>query len=250
MKNSFLLALAALFATISACTSSDDSQAQAIVDKAIEAHGGERFEDLHLAFDFRDKHYTLERKGGIFTYTREFTDSTGEIKDVLTNESFHRLINGNTANLAEDRKKAYGNSVNSVHYFALLPFGLNDPAVNKSYVGETEVKGTPYHLIKVTFDQEGGGVDYEDQFLYWINANTYTMDYLAYSFYNKVEGQGYRFREARNPREIGGIRFQDYINYKPKSKDVSLDSLEVLYERGQLEELSTIDLENIEVNAQ
>lgn len=246
MKNFFFLALSAFLLIISACNSSDDSQA--IVNKAIEAHGGERFEDLRLAFDFRDKHYTLERKGGIYTYTREFTDSTGQVKDVLTNEHFYRLIDEDTASLAEDRKKAYGNSVNSVHYFALLPFRLNDAAVNKSYVGRTEVKETPYHLIKVAFDQESGGVDFEDQFLYWINASTYTMDYLAYSFHNK-EGVGFRFREAKNPREIGGIRFQDYVNYKPTSKDVSLESLEDLYERGQLEELSTIDLENIKVNA-
>ena len=249
MKNFCFLALAASLLVISACSSSDDSQAQAIVDKAIQTHGGERFEDLSLSFDFRDKHYTLERKGDLFIYTRGFTDSTGQVKDVLTNEHFYRLIDEDTASLAEDRKKAYGSSVNSVHYFALLPFRLNDPAVKKSYVGRTEVKETPYHLIKVTFDQESGGVDFEDQFLYWINANTYTMDYLAYSFHNK-EGVDFRFREAKNPREISGIRFQDYVNYKPKSKDVSLDSLEDLYEQGQLEELSTIDLENIQVDAE
>jgi hypothetical protein len=235
----------------SACSSfdSNDNQAQAIIDKAIEAHGGKRYENLRLAYDFRDRHYTLERKGGNYTYTREFQDSTGQVKDVLNNEGFQRLINNKTANIPEERKNAYANSVNSVHYFALLPFGLNDPAVNKSYIGETEIKGTPYHLIKVTFSEEGGGADHEDEFLYWINANTYTMDYLAYSFQNKVEGQGYRFREAKSPREIGGVRFQDYVNYKPASKGASLESLRELYEQGQLEVLSTIELENIQVKA-
>ena len=249
MKNFLYLALIAFLLLISACSSSDDPQAQAIVDKAIEAHGGERFENMRLAFDFRDKHYTLERKGDRFTYTREFPDSIGQVKDVLYNEGFYRLIDGDTVSLTEKRKKAYGNSVNSVHYFALLPFGLNDPAVNKAYAGKTEVKGKPYHLIRVTFDEEGGGVDFEDQFLYWINASTYTVDYLAYSF-QSVDGVDFRFREAKNPREIGGIRFQDYLNYNPKSNDVSLDNLEDLYERGQLEVLSTIDLEDIKVSAE
>ena len=242
------MALAASL-VISACSSPEDPEAQAIIDKAIQTHGGERFDNLRLAFDFRDKHYTLEQKKGTYTYTREFTDSTGKIKDVLTNEHFYRLIDEDTASLAEDRREAFGNSVNSVHYFALLPFRLNDPAVNKSYLGRTEVKEIPYHLIKVTFDQENGGVDFEDQFLYWINANTYTMDYLAYTF-NCKKGPGFRFREARNPRKIGGIRFQDYVNYKPIYKEVSLENLENLYESGQLEVLSTINLDNIEIDSQ
>ena len=72
------------------------------------------------------------------------------------------------------------------------------------------------------------------------------MDYLAYSYFEK-DGEHYRFREAKNPREVGGMRFQDYVNYKPTSKEASLESLEDLYKQGQLEELSRIDLVNIQV---
>lgn len=245
MKNHFLLALAALIIMFSACNTSDN--AQTVVDKTIEAHGGDGYKNLQLSYSFRDKHYTLSRKEGHFTYTRAFEDSTGKVKDILTNERFVRLVNGDTVSLTEERKQAFTNSVNSVHYFALLPYGLNDPAVQKTYVRETTIKGTPYHLVKVTFEKEGGGVDFEDQFLYWINANTYTMDYLAYSY--KTEGGGVRFREAVNPRQVGGIRFQDYINYKPVQKETPLDSMESLYTRGELEVLSKIELENIQLTA-
>jgi uncharacterized protein YbcC (UPF0753/DUF2309 family) len=52
-------------------------------------------------------------------------------------------------------------------------------------------------------------------------------------------------REVRQVQEAGGIRFQDYINFKPVRKDTPLDSMQFLYERGALEKLSEINLENI-----
>jgi hypothetical protein len=178
-------------------------------------------------------------------YAREFRDSTGQVKDILTNNSFRREINGGLAKITEERTKAFSNSVNSVIYFALLPYGLNDPAVRKKYLNETELKGKQYHVIEVTFEKEGGGKDYEDVFLYWIEKESYTMDYLAYTY--ESDGGGIRFREAINRRTIGGILFQDYINYEPANKNTSLDKMESLYKNGELKKLSNIALEDISV---
>ncbi len=211
---------------------------------AIETHGGEQYEQAALSFNFRDRHYTYTRNGGTYTYTREFSDSTGQVKDELNNEGFSRTVNGETADVSEERKTAYSNSVNSVIYFAMLPFGLNDAAVQKEYLGETEIAGSNYHLVKVTFSEEGGGQDFEDEFLYWFNTESNTMDYLAYSYH--TEGGGLRFRKAVNPRRVGGILFQDYINYKPKNEKVALETLAELYKQDSLEVLSVIELENIQ----
>ena len=221
------------------------SEAQRIVDSAIEEHGGDRYKEAKISFDFRDRHYTYERDGGLYTYTREFTDSTGSVKDVLNNDGFHRLINGNTAELTDERKNAFSSSVNSVIYFALLPYGLNDPAVKKEYIGQTAIEGKDYHLIRVSFAEEGGGEDFNDEFLYWINTQTNTVDYLAYSY--NTDEKGVRFRKAMNPRKLGGILFQDYVNYKPAREEVPLEALESLYKEGALEELSKIELQNIQV---
>ncbi|WP_040396577.1 DUF6503 family protein [Cesiribacter andamanensis] len=245
MKISILLLNLGLLlcSLLAGCGRRDDPQR--IIDAAIEAHGGSRFNELEMAFDFRKHHYTYQRQGGLFRYTREITDSSGHVLDVLSNAGFTRLINGDTVSLPEERAQAFTNSVNSVHYFAMLPYGLNDAAVQKSYVAETRLKGEPYHLIRVRFAQEGGGVDHEDEFLYWIHTETHTMDYLAYSY--QTEGGGMRFREAFNQRELGGIRLQDYRNYKPKGEGVPLDSLGSLWDAGRLELLSEIRLLNVQV---
>ena len=135
--------------------------------------------------------------------------------------------------------------VNSVVYFALLPYGLNDQAVNKIYVGQSTIKDEVYHKIKVTFNQEGGGEDFQDVFIYWVGEDDHKVDYLAYSY--ETDGGGIRFREAYNERVINGVRFVDYVNYKPKD----IQDLEVLdqeFEKGNLEELSKIELTDIKVN--
>lgn len=230
-----------------ACSSRDtgqgDPKAQALVDQAIAAHGGEKFGELKIAFDFRGRHYTAVRQGGLYTYTRSFTDTTGQVEDKLTNEGLRRKINGRPVDLPAERQKAFSQSVNSVIYFALLPFGLNDPAVQKTYLGETTIKQQPYHKIRVTFTREGGGVDYEDEFIYWIHQETHQVDYLAYSY--QTDGGGLRFRAAYQPRVVAGLRFQQYLNYEPAQQPVALADLDKLYEAGQLKLLSRIELQNI-----
>lgn len=220
--------------------------AQRVVDNAIEAHGGDNFRNMKMEFDFRDYHYRMHRKNGLFTYERIFTDTLGnKIEDRLTNDGFVRKVNGVAKDLPEERRNAFSNSVNSVFYFALLPYGLNDPAVKKNLIGTSFINGKGYHLVEVTFEEEGGGDDYHDVFYFWFSKETFYMDYLAYTY--ETDGGGVRFREAVNPRLENGIRIQDYINYKPADKETPLAQLEQLYASGDLIKLSEINLENISV---
>ena len=71
------------------------------------------------------------------------------------------------------------------------------------------------------------------------------VDYLAYS-YNEANDIGIRFRVANNERFIGGLRFVDYLNFKPKSSEIDLLNIEELYLRNHLELVSKIVLHNIE----
>ena len=176
-----------------------EEDAQSIVDKSIVAHGGDLFENSVIEFDFRGRHYILERDNGAFKYHRIFEDSLGTFHDIYSNDDFKRSVNDKEKNVPEEWKKRYSSSVNSVAYFAILPFGLNDLAANKSLIGEEEIKGNLYYKVKVTFSQEGGGEDFQDVFVYWIDKNTFRMDYFAYYYIN--DGPGIRFREAVNSRK-------------------------------------------------
>ena len=219
---------------------------QKIIDRAIEAHGGEAYTRAQISFDFRNIHYRILKTSSRFEYSREFTDSLGvEVKDVLNNNGFIRSHNGSEVAVTDERKQAYTNSINAVAYFALLPYGLNDAAVNKTFFGETELEGKLYNIIKVTFSEDGGGEDFEDEFLYWINKENGLMDYMAYSYH--TDGGGVRFRKAINARVINGIRIQDYENYMAEDRTAPLESMELMYKKDQLKLLSKILMENIQV---
>lgn len=227
----------------------ENFSAEFIVNKSIEISGAQKVGSSKIDFDFRDKHYYAERKKGDFLLMRiTVDDSKDSIFDVISNKGFERHINNNESVFVEDSMKVkYSASVNSVHYFSVLPYGLNDKAVNKTRLEDKEIKGQTYFTIEVTFDEEGGGEDYEDVFLYWINSESFEIDYLAYS-YNEIDGKGVRFREAYNERHINAIRFVDYSNYKPINNSVNLLSLPELFEKEQLKLLSKIVLENVTVN--
>jgi hypothetical protein len=248
MNRFILVVLLAVF-SFSSCKNSDATtlNSNEIIDKAIEVSGGEKFDVSTIEFDFRDKHYKAKRNKGIFQLERHFKDSIFSVRDVVDNDGFNRFVDDEMLEIPDSMAVTYTASVNSVHYFSVLPYGLNDEAVLKEYLGEETIKGETYYKIQVTFKQDGGGEDFEDVFVYWIHTKTFKTDYLAYS-YNEEDGLGFRFREAYNEQIINGIRFVDYNNYKPKTTILDILDLGNLFETNQLELLSKIELKNIMVN--
>ena len=228
--------------------SSQKQSVQSIIDASIETSGGDKIASSTIEFDFRDIHYKANRHKGKFELERTFKDSASTYRDVLSNTSFRRYRDDKPMTVEDSMAVKYSASVNSVHYFSVLPFGLNDEAVNKELLEDVSIKNQKYHSVKVTFEQDGGGEDYEDKFIYWIHTETNKVHYLAYS-YNESDGKGYRFREAYNERYVDGIRFVNYNNYMPLIDTVLLTNLPKLFEEGKLKLLSKIELETIVVTS-
>ena len=241
-----ILGFAVLLIVLTACAPKEVDP-QKVVDDAIAAHGGELYNNSLIEFDFRGRQYKAKRDGWKFVYERNFYDSTlGQVRDVKTNDSTYREVNGEWLLIDDKLRRSIDGGVNSVIYFALLPQALNDKAVVKKYLGDTEISGKQYHEIEVTFKQEGGGVDYEDRYVYWFNKEDKTMDYLTYFFY--VNDSGSRFRQIYNERNVGGILFSDHSNFK--SEDMTVDNIEQydsIMAAGKLEKVSEIILENVKV---
>lgn len=215
--------------------------AQEIIDKTIMYSGADKVANSEISFQFRDKTYFAYRENGEYKLIREF-DS---IIDGLTNDGFKRFINFKEQELSSEKVTSYSNSVNSVHYFSVLPFGLNDKAVHKKLLPSSIVNTKQYYKIEVTFSEEGGGEDFEDVFIYWIGKENFLIDYMAYSY--QTNNGGKRFRVLKEQCSKNGIRFVDYHNYKPINKKVKLIDLDKYFESNQLEKVSEIILKNIEV---
>lgn len=217
-----------------------------IINNCRQVYGSDLINTSHISFRFREYRYSWTFKDGKREQVRATIDSAGnQITDYWIGEDFYRLINQDTLDLSKNWIKKYKNSINAVFYFAFLPKALTDEAVQATLIGEVKLKQEPYYKIKVTFSEEGGGDDYQDIFIYWIHKEKFKLDYLAYQYFTK--GGGMRFRAVKNHHKIGDLIFQDYLNYKPQNSFNNIYSLDSLYEKNELQLISEINLEELNV---
>lgn len=221
--------------------------AQEIIDKSIDYAKLNEIENATISFNFRKNNYKATRKNGTFELVRVIQNDSTKIQDILSNDSFKRFVNNRLVELTEKDKNRYSNSVNSVHYFSVLPLGLNDKAVQKKLLESVVIKGKEYYKVRITFTEEGGGEDFDDVFIYWFAKDNFQLDYVAYKYH--TNGGGVRFRDVKQEKIVDGIRFVDYNNYKPLDTDIDFYAIDSLYEEGSLKKLSEIVLEDIHVSA-
>ncbi len=218
---------------------------QELVDLAIASHRAD-YVGKRMSFIFRDRKYAVERSDNGYRYSRSWQDdSLGYVEDLLINSTqFFRIVDKDSVVVSDKWEQKYRESINSVLYFFQIPYVLNDPSAVKTYEGLVEIEGRQYEAVRVTFQKEKGGEDFNDVFMYWISKDTRRIDYVAYSYLR--EGGGARFRVAMNQRMINGMLFQDYINYAAP-KNISLEKLPELYVNEQLQQLSVIVNDSIRV---
>jgi hypothetical protein len=220
--------------------------AQQIIDKTILFSGADKVSNSEISFKFRDKEYAAIRKNGNFKLYRSYTKDSVFIDEVVTNNAYNRIIDAHAVKIADTMVSKYSNAINSVHYFSVLPFGLNDKAVQKKLLPASTIKEKAYYKVEITFSENGGGEDFEDVFIYWIGKEDFLVDYLAYSYH--TNGGGKRFRVLKQQCVKNGIRFVDYYNYKPLNNNLKLIDIDKAFENNQLKKVSEIILKNITVS--
>lgn len=263
MRRAFRLTLLSLLAFGLACADQDEvlpipmaerpsPAAQALVTATLATHGSHALDRAELAFAFRGTPFTVRRHEGRFRYARTLTDSLGRtVEEVVDNDGVHRFVDGAEVPLDPAAARRVETAVNSVAYFALLPLPLRDPAVQPRALGPDTIRGEPYERLEVTFDEDGGGRDYEDRYLYWLHADRHTVDYLAYTYElgaNETgpNATGSRFREVIGVHEISGVRLQDYRNLTADVGD-ALERYPTLYEADSLRVVSEVVLDSVRV---
>lgn len=244
LRNILPLAITALL--LFGCKAEEkELTADEIVYRAVAAHGGGLYDNMEVQFDFRGRHFRAKIAEGSYEYERTYEADGRLVKDLIKDDKYQRILDQREIQLKESELSSYKTATNTVIYFALLPFNLDNPVVNRQLMRPVDIKGEPYHKVEITYGKNGGGKDFENVYVYWVHQEKFTIDYLAYSF--NINGGGVRFREAYNARMVNGIRFQDYINYTI-DKDFPAQELDYAFVTDQLEELSRIDLDHIQVN--
>lgn len=223
------------------------SDVQAVVDRAIDRHGGSVMDNARIEFDFREYHFVLDRHDGMFSYSRTYTDSTGWLhEEIINNEGIFKNIDGSPVPVDSALHRRIGDNVNSVAYFTLLPNPLNDAAVIKEDLGTVQIEEEPYRKIGITFAPDGGGRDYQDRFMVWIHESDYTMDYFAYYYFTDETGS--RFRVADSVHSVQGVRLADYLNLAHDGLTArTIERYDRLYTADSLRLVSEVRIENVTV---
>lgn len=251
MSSHTLWLTGSLLLLLVACSEPDVTSASnpgvQIIERAREVHGADVLDQARVQFLFRDASYEVERDSGRFHYRRTYLDSLGrEHVDVLDNDSLWKIVDGDTVAVPDSARGALLSSLNSVPYFSLLPYNLADPAVRARFLGSRTVGERAYDVVEVTFEEEGGGPDHEDRYVYWFDRVDHTIEYLAY--YYHTDGGGSRFREAVNERTIGGVRFADYKNYRSDSIGQDIERYADIVGTPSLELVSVVEIDSVRVD--
>ena len=123
--------------------------AQEIVDKSIEVSGGLLYKTHGSSFKFRGRKYSSRMENGKKVLERiTYLDSV-IVKDVKTNSNLKRYFNDSLVSLPDTLAFKYANSVNSVHYFSRLPYGIERQG------GKQRAFGNRSHQRSALFQAKG-----------------------------------------------------------------------------------------------
>lgn len=244
--------IVALTTAVTACGSGGAVEtAEGVVNAAIERHGGDRFEEVSIRWDFRTVPFGLDRDHGRFRYHRVVLDEVEiDIVQVIENDGVWIEMNGARQEVDISTATSIESQINATVYLGFLPFRLDDEAVRLADLGTSEIDGRAYRKVEVTFEEDGGGRGWENRFVFWFQDGEWTLDYFAY--WEPTDPPTTRFRRAVNPREIGGLLIQDYENYTVDDPSVSpefdIAAYDQLFEEGRVRLLSMVEFENVQVS--
>ncbi len=227
----------------------------AIVDRAIEHHGGEIYRHSETELDLCSKsgcfHVVARVDGDRFAYVVSGKSGGARLEVRSTNDALEVSRNGEPLAVEPAKQRQYRDWAMARVYFCFLPFRLGDPSVIQQDLGLVDWQGRRLHKVKVTFEP-GTSTDSGDEYVYWFDPESARLEYFAYSYDDN--GGGLRFRRNLRHRRAGGLLFFDQENYGvdgggADGPDLSVDSIDAAYVRDAMRHVSTVRLEGIEVRS-
>ena len=257
-RGAFVLAAAGIVAACGGAGSAPEPGPEAppgttarldIVDRAIEHHGGELFEQsrVRLTVASRSGSFDVDSlaDGDRFEQRIRASNGADEREYRRDNMALQVAEGGEPMQMDEAQRARAESYVNQRMYFLFLPYKLNDPGTWKEDQGLEEWNGRALHRVRVTFTP-GTSDGADSAYVYWFDPETARLEQFAYDY---SEGTGLRFRVLRNYRRIGGLLFYDADNYGLNTRDggLTVDDIDPAYVEEELPLVSRIEHRDIDV---
>ena len=97
--------------------------------------------------------------------------------------------------------------INLQFYFFAMPFVMADPGVNIESLGQKELNGKTYKVIKAGFD-EGVGLAPKDQYILYFDSTTDLLHLLLYSvtYFKEENAEKYNALHYAEWQEVSGLQ--------------------------------------------
>lgn len=225
-QKTLIWALAVGFVTPLSAGKAPAGERLVVVDRSIDFHGGERYQQSFIELEMCSKSgcYELGSRidGGLFELEVEGPAAGYRRRARITNDTVELWQEGAEIELSEADSRSIRNWVMARIYFVFLPYRLNDGSVLKQDQG-SEVWGQRLlHRVKVSF-VPGSSSGADDEFLLWFDPESGRLEQFAYSFAGNPGGL--RFRRAFNFRRVGGILFFDQENWGVDGPGLAVDRI-------------------------
>ena len=220
-----------------------------IVDRAIEHHGGELFEQsrVRLTVASRSGSFDVEQVADGDRFEQRIRASNGNDERVYRRDNMALEVTegGQPMEMDETEHARAESYVNQRMYFLFLPYKLNDPGTWKEDQGLEEWNGRPLHRVRVTF-AAGSSAGADSAYIYWFDPETARLEQFAYDY---SEGTGLRFRVLKNYRRIGGLLFYDADNYGLNTQEggLTVNDINPAYVEEELPLVSQIEHRDVHV---
>ncbi|MDX1629951.1 MAG: DUF6503 family protein [Fulvivirga sp.] len=207
-----------------------------IINKCVSAHGWDHINNAYFTVTYTDQWPNFWFR----TFFHPWPDKDKLLKQEFSSKSLYSAeltfvegirageiwgLEDNQPYLVIDDEKKYRRHSNTqfylptYQYFFQMPYWLQQVPILK-YLGETTLGEQNYHLVYGTWQQETPHEAY-DQYLYWINTETYFLEIVQYTIRDQMpNAHGTNtFSDFRKVKELI-IPFIQTITFEPEDEEI------------------------------
>lgn len=227
-----------------ACESAEELSAEFILDKSIEASGGEDFFHSTITFSIDDLDYELKRDGLLTDF------SLTKVADTVTYFSTYKgglmTYYENDVEIPESMqsRKFLDARLDGFTFLTSIPHVFKENAVILERQDDVMIQQKPYHSLKITYKHQQD-IEEKNTFFLYINPSSYIVEFIAFKF--DLYQHFPNFQRLYNHRKINGILFSDYFSFYPTDQEVPLEQLYQLYNQREVREGTNIKYTDVTV---
>lgn len=222
--------------------------AKTILNKAIEAHGGQRYDGATITFDLNDYRFKFHKSG--YNYKHQMSSEKDGAYHTATafNGGMNYRIEDSLVEQNARLQTMIRTRVNNVAYDFYIPYVFTTNDIVLTDLGTEQLRLRNYHKIKVGYKQIEGAEPDLRAYVLWIDTETFEIDFIAKQ--NDEESGRKQFMAAAYKRKVEGMLFSDFELYQTYGRNlqVPIDSLGIAYNIGNMQRRATTKYENIEVD--